>query len=123
MTTIETTEGKLALTIHGLDVILAFTHRLEIPLSHVVGVDVGVSDEARVRLQHSLRLPGTHVPGLITAGSYAEHGRWMFWNIKTGKNAITIRVTHEKYDSVVVDVEDPASSVAQIRSAIAAVRR
>jgi hypothetical protein len=98
-------------------------HRLEIPLSHVVGADVGVSEEVRERLQHSLRLPGTHLPGLITAGSYAEHGRWMFWNIKTRKNAITIHITHEKYDRVVVDVEDPASTVAAIRTAIGAVHR
>lgn len=43
----------------------------------------------------SLRLPGTHLPGLVTAGSHAERGRWMFWNSKTGKNAITIRIEHE----------------------------
>lgn len=120
MTSIETTHETLALTVHGVDVILAFKHRLEIPLSHVVGAEVGVSDEVAERLAHSLRLPGTHVPSLITAGSYSEHGRWMFWNIKSGDNAITIRITHEKYDALVVDVADPAATVEQIRTALAA---
>ncbi|MCU1282060.1 MAG: hypothetical protein JWM53_5606 [bacterium] len=121
MTTIEMTHDKLVLTVKGFDVILALKHHLEIPLAHVLGAEVGVSDEVRARLSHSLRLPGTHLPGLITAGSYAEHGRWMFWDIRNGDQAITIRIAHEKYDRVVVDVEDPASAVAAITTALAAV--
>jgi hypothetical protein len=123
MTSVETTHEKLILTVHGFDVILALKHRLEIPLSHVAGADLGVSDEMRERLRHSLRLPGTHLPGIITAGSYAEHGRWMFWDIHHGDSAITIRLTHEKYDALVVDVADPAHTVAQIRTALGSVAR
>ncbi len=123
MTSVETTHDRLILTVHGFDVILALKHRLEIPLAHVLGAEVGVSDEVRERLRHSLRLPGTHLPGIITAGSYAEHGRWMFWDIHHGDSAITIRIAHEKYDRVVVDVEDPASSVAAITTALGATVR
>jgi hypothetical protein len=119
MTTIETTHEALVLTVKGFDVILALKHRLEIPLAHVLGAEVGVSDEVRERLRQSLRLPGTHLPGIITAGSYTEHGRWMFWDIHSGDNAITIRIAHERYDRIVVDVEDPASAVAAITAALA----
>ena len=59
MTTVETTHDKLVLTVHGFDIILALKHRLEIPLAHVLGAEVGVTDEVRERLSHSLRLPGT----------------------------------------------------------------
>jgi hypothetical protein len=123
MTTVETTHDKLVLTVHGFDVILALKHRLEVPLAHVLGAEVGVSDEVRERLSHSLRLPGTHLPGIITAGSYLEHGRWMFWNIRTGKNAVTIRIAHDKYDRIIVDVEDPASTVALVTTALAAIAK
>ncbi|MDB4970760.1 MAG: hypothetical protein JWN44_6449 [Myxococcales bacterium] len=123
MTTVETTHDKLLLTVQGFDIILALKHRLEIPLTHVLGAEVGVTDEVRERLSHSLRLPGTHLPGIITAGSYAEHGRWMFWDIRSGKSAVTIRITHEKYDRIVVDVADPASTVAAITTALAAIAR
>jgi hypothetical protein len=123
MTTVETTHDKLVLTVRGFDIILALKHHLEIPLAHVLGAEVGVTEEVRERLSHSLRLPGTHLPGIITAGSYAEHGRWMFWDIHSGKNAVTIRIAHEKYDRIVVDVEDPASTVASIKTALAAIRK
>jgi hypothetical protein len=122
MTSVESTHDKLILTVHGFDVILALKHRLEIPLQHVLGAEIGVADEVRERLRHSLRMPGTHLPGIITAGSYVEHGRWMFWDIHDGANAITIRIEHEKYDRLIVDVEDPASTVAAITTALAAVR-
>jgi hypothetical protein len=114
MTTIEILGGKLQLTVHGLDVILAFRRHLEIPLEHVRGAVVGVSPEAKVRLSHSLRIPGTSLPGVINAGSYVEDGRWMFWDIHSGERAITISVHHEHYDAIIVDVEDPVATVAKI---------
>ena len=114
MTTIEILGGKLQLTVNGLDVILAFRRHLEIPLEHVRGAVVGITPEAKARLVDSLRIPGTHLPGVITAGSYVEHGRWMFWDVHSGEHAITIAIAHEHYDAIIVDVEDPAATVAKI---------
>lgn len=119
MTSVEIKQGKLLLTVKGFDVILALKHHLEIPLQHVLGAEAGVSEEARERLRHSLKLPGTHLPGIITAGSYAEHDRWMFWDVHSGEKAVTIQIAHEKYDRLVIDVEDPAATVAQIQKAVA----
>jgi hypothetical protein len=121
MTTIDATHEKLVLTVRGFDVVLALKHTLEIPLEHVLGAEVGIADELRRRLWHSLKLPGSRIPGVITAGSYWTHEGWMFWDVHgSGEHAITIAIAHEKYDRVVVDVEDPASAVAAIRTALAA---
>jgi hypothetical protein len=116
MTTIELTEDKLRLTVRGFDVVLAFKKHLEVPLRHVKGAEVGVAPEARERLSHSLRIPGTRLPGIVTAGSYYELGRWMFWDVHSGDNAITIWIEHERYDAIVVDVEEPANVVASINT-------
>lgn len=114
MTTIELTDDKLELTVRGFDVVLALKKHLSIPLAHVTRVEAGVAAEAREQLRHSLRMPGTYLPGIVTAGSYVEHGRWMFWDVHSGERAITIFVEHERYDAVVVDVDDPAATVARI---------
>jgi hypothetical protein len=115
MTTLEILDGKLHLTVKGLDVILAFKRHLEIPLEHVKSAVVGITPAAKEQLSHSLRVPGTHLPGVLTAGSYVEHGHWMFWDVHhTGEHAITIDITHERYQAIVVDVEDPAATVAKI---------
>jgi hypothetical protein len=114
MTTIEILGGKLHLTVKGIDVILAFKRHLEVPLENVRSAVVGVTAEVKARLHQSLRIPGTGIPGVITAGSYVEHGRWMFFDIHSGERAITIEVAHEHYDAIVVDVDDPAATVAKI---------
>ena len=114
MTTIDLVNDKLELTVRGFDVVLALRKHLTVPLAHVTRVEVGVASEARERLRHSLRMPGTYLPGIITAGSYREHGRWMFWDVHSGDKAVTIFIAHERYDAIVVDVEDPAGTAARI---------
>lgn len=115
MTTIELTDDKLELTVRGFDVVLALKKHLSVPLAHVTRVETGVAPGAREQLRNSLRMPGTYLPGIITAGSYVEHGRWMFWDVHDGERAITIFVEHDRYDAIVVDVDDPAATVARIR--------
>ncbi len=116
MTNIELTEDKLLLTVRGFDVILALKKHLEVALAHVKGAEVGVAPAARERLKSSLRLPGTYLPGIITAGSYREDGRWMFWDVHSGEQAITIWIEHERYDAIIVDVDEPAAAVEKIRA-------
>ena len=116
MTNIDIANDTLVLTVRGFDAVLALKKHLEIPLAHVTRAEVGVAAEARDRLHESLRLPGTYLPGIITAGSYREHGRWMFWDVHSGERAITIWIAHEKYDAIVVDVDDPATAVARINA-------
>ena len=116
MTSIDLLHDRLELTVRGFDVVLALRKHLSIPLSHVTRVEVGVAAEARERLRESLRLPGTYLPGIVTAGSYVEHGRWMFWDIHSGEQAITIFIEHERFDAIVVDVDDPAATAARIQA-------
>lgn len=120
MTEITLTDDTLTLTVRGFDVILALRHHLEIPLSHVARVELGVAAEARDHLRESLRLGGTHLPGIVTAGSYVEHGRWMFWNIHSGEHAITLWLHHDRFDAIVVDVADPPAEVSRITARLSA---
>ena len=122
MTEIALTADKLTLIVHGFDVVLALKKQLEIPLAHVERVEGGVAPEAEARLRHSLRMPGTYLPGLVTAGSYVEDGRWMFWNIHKGERAITIWLRHDRFDALVVDVQDPTAEVARISAALRSAR-
>ena len=119
MTKLEIIGDKLSLTIEGIDVILSFKKHLEVPLRHVTGVELGVTKEAQARLEESIRLPGAYMPGIAIAGRFYRHGNWIFWNIHKGERAITIALEHEGYVSLVVEVEDPAKAVADIRAALA----
>lgn len=120
MTEIELTEHELVLHIQGIDQILSFRKRIEAPLGHVVRADVGIEPEVRQALARSLRLPGAYVPGLVVAGSYLQVGErtWLFFTIHRGERAITIRLAHEHYEALVVEVENPEETVAAINAAV-----
>lgn len=72
------------------------------------------------RVMPGLRMPGTHIPYVYTAGTYYQADfRPDFWTVRNPDNAIVIQCRDgAAYDEIIVEVEDPASAVARIRAAI-----
>ncbi len=119
MATIELTPNSLIVHVTGADVLWALKSRLEVPLEHVVGA--ALDPEAQKQwgeLWKGMRLPGTHIPGVIAAGSFYQHHEWVFWDVFHPEKAVTIRLAHEHYSKLVVEVDDPAAAVAAIQQAI-----
>jgi hypothetical protein len=113
---IEITPTSLVVHINGADQFFALKSRLEVPLEHIAGVDASVP-EAR-QIWHGLRMGGTNVPGVITAGRYLQHGEWAFWDVHDPDKAIAIRLRDEHYAKLVIGVDDPAATANAIASAI-----
>ena len=84
----------------------------------MLGVDRD-PEEAR-RWFNVLRLPGTAVPWVIVAGSYYWRGEWTFYDVRLRhlERAIVIRLRDERYARLVVEVEDPNATVAQIEHSL-----
>lgn len=77
MVDLNVADGKLVVRVEGMDKLWALRSSLEIPLQHVAGVR---SDPESAREWfHGLRMPGTNIPGVITAGSFLQHGDLVFW--------------------------------------------
>ena len=121
MTKVEIVGDRLRLTVEGLDVVLAIKKSLEVPLAHVSGVELGITEQAQAQLDKSIRLPGAYMPGIAIAGRFYREGKWVFWNIHKGERAITIALHHEDYVSVVVEVAEPTQAISDIRQALAGV--
>lgn len=109
-----------ALTVHteGWDRILALKSQVTIPLEHVVSVEQDMAEASAV--YHGLRLPGTSLPGVVTAGSYLRQGEWSFWDVHDPQKAVILRLRDEHYAKVVVGVDDPDATAQQLRAALAA---
>ena len=120
MTGIELTESALRVHIRGIDQFLSFRKEIEAPLTHVAGASVGIEPEVQLSWQ-SLRLPGAALPGVVLAGSYLQFRdkTWLFYNTRRGEGAITITLAHKHYAALVVEVADPAGTVAAINAAVA----
>lgn len=109
MVDLSITDGKLILHVEGLDELWAFKSNLEIPLLHVAGVRA--DPEIAQGWFHGLKMPGTNLPGVITAGTFYQDGKRIFWDVHHAEKTIVIDLLHEKYRQLIVEVADPAAAV------------
>jgi hypothetical protein len=115
MADIEITPASLVVHIRGADQFFALASRLEVPLEHISGVEESPPEAHGV--WHGLRVGGTNLPGVITAGRFVQHGEWAFWDVHDPNQAIAIRLHDERYAKLLIGVDDPAATVAAIRTA------
>jgi hypothetical protein len=116
---IELTTDHLTVHVQRADKLWALQSQLRIPLTNVVSAK-DATEDARKWL-HGIRVGGTHVPGVISAGRFYSHGELVFWDVHEPAKAIAIVLHDERYDKLVLDVEDPEQDVVRIREALAAV--
>ena len=116
MVDLSVADGKLTLHVRGADKLWAFKSTLEIPLFHIAGVreDPDVAHGWR----HGLKMPGTNVPGVITAGTFYQDGKRIFWDVHNPANTIVIALRDERYDELIVEVADPQAAVRMIQEAM-----
>jgi hypothetical protein len=109
-------EGKLTLHVRGADKLWAFKSSLEIPLVHIGGVR---ANPATVRgWFHGIRMPGTNVPGVITAGTFYQDGKRVFWDVHQPEKTIVIDLHDERYNELIVEVDDPEEAMRLIQTAL-----
>jgi len=114
---IEITATSLVVHIRGADQLFALASRLEVPLAHISAADLSPPEAHGV--WHGLRMGGTNLPGVVTAGRFLQHGEWAFWDVHDHVRAIAIRLHDEGYAKLIIGVDDPIGVVAAIRSAVA----
>jgi len=109
--------GTLTLHVRGADKLWAFKSSLEIPLRHIAAIR---ADPAIAHgWGHGLRAPGTSVPGVITAGTFYQHGGRVFWDVHNPDNTIVIELKDEQYQQLIVEVADPQAAVETVKAALA----
>ncbi|HEY8686839.1 MAG TPA: hypothetical protein VIO57_14650 [Chloroflexota bacterium] len=59
-------------------------------------------------------MPGTHIIGVITAGTFLKDGGRVFWDVHDTDRAIAIHLRDDDYTELVVEVDDPAATIALI---------
>jgi hypothetical protein len=116
MAEIEITATSLIIHIRGADRFFAFKSQLEVPLEHIATVEAGVP-EAR-DFWHGIRVIGTELPGVITAGAFVHHGEWAFWDVHDPDKAIAIRLRDEHYAKLIIGVDGPSATTREINAAI-----
>ena len=114
-------DGVATFEVEGADKLWALRSRLQTPLAHIHGARIDT--EIAHGWWHGLRAPGTSVPGIITAGTFYQHGKRVFWDVHDPSRVVVVELADERYDELVIEVEDPAITVATIASAVGAAGR
>jgi hypothetical protein len=91
---------------------------LEIPVSHVRSVRV--DPEPARGWWHGLKMPGTNIPGVLTAGTFYQGDGWVFYDVHDPEKTIVLELEHEHYKRLVVEVEDPHAVAAMLTDALTA---
>lgn len=115
MAEIDIAGNALVIHIQGADRFFALASRLEVPLQHIAGVEVSPPDAHGV--WHGLRMGGTNLPGVITAGRFLQQGEWAFWDVHDPDKSIAIRLHDEGYAKLVIGVDDPQAAAVTINAA------
>lgn len=67
---------------------------------------------------HGVRAPGTNLPGVVVAGTFYWHGECAFSDVHHADSAVAINLRDEKYQRLIVEVDDPAATIAAINAAM-----
>jgi len=108
---------RIRFEVQGWDKLWALKSQLEIPLAHVRSARA--DPEPARGCWHGIRLPGTEIPGILTAGTFYQSDGAVFYDVHDPERTIVLELDHEQYTRLVLEVENPAGSVAMIQAAIA----
>ena len=114
MVDVSVEQGRLRLEVQGWDKMWALRSRLEIPLEHVYSVRI--DPEPARGAWHGLRLPGTEIPGLLTAGTFYQKGDWVFYDVHDPERTVVLELDHEHYKRLVIEVDDPPAVVSLLKA-------
>jgi hypothetical protein len=115
-------EGQeVVLRMRGLRRIAALRSTIRIPLHAIQAV--GIRDGAAGGMWKGWRMPGTHLPFLIVAGTYYTAGEKRFYDVRRGEPALEIEAQGADFHRVIVGVREADSAVNLIRKHLAAIDR
>ena len=112
---------RVRFEVEGWDRLWALRSQLEIPVAHIRAVRA--DPEPARGWWHGLRLPGTQIPGILTAGSFYQSDGFVFYDVHDPERTVVIELDHEHYQRLVIEVENPAAVVADLSAVIATRRR
>lgn len=111
-------DDTLQVQMKGMHKLWAMKSTLSVPLGDVLSVKHD-PDRASQAFP-GLKVPGTHIPTVYTAGTYYQSDfRPDFWLVRRPEHAIVLQCRNDAaYDEIIVEVEDPAGTVERIKRAL-----
>ena len=114
-------DDKVVLDVRGADKLWALKSSLEIPLQHILSIRADT--EIAKGWYHGIRFPGSNIPGVLTAGTFYQDGKRVFWDVHHPENAIVMELRDERYNELIVEVADPNAAVELVNARLTGSRK
>ncbi len=112
MVEIRKEDNNFVFEVKGMHKLWAFKNQLTIPADHILNAH---QDIESIKQSKGWRMPGTYVPGIITAGTYIKDNDMIFWDVCNKENSIIVELQDEEYKKLIIEVEAPEASVAMLK--------
>ncbi|MDN4036999.1 hypothetical protein [Massilia sp. YIM B02443] len=117
MPRLELTDHDLILHLSKWEALAALHHpTLRVPLTQVRGA---TEDSGFGWLSMGWRMPGTHLPFVLAAGTFLKGGDRQFVYTRRKRNTIVIELAGHEFARLVIGVEDARAETARINAAVA----
>jgi hypothetical protein len=105
------TDGTVTVSLSAIEKAEALHGDVSVPRAAVVSAQVVPDGMDEV---HGLRMPGTGLPGVIMVGTWRDKQRVTFAVCHGRRPAVVLDLAGQRYDRIVVTVENPEEVVASL---------
>jgi hypothetical protein len=116
-------DSALRVRLGGIDRLLAMKAGLDVPAERVRSVSAVERRRVPYIRKTWLRLPGTHLPGLVRHGSYGRPPTRDFWAVFRSPVVVVVEIEDWDYARLVLRCEDPQSTAVRLAAEVARARR
>lgn len=100
--------GQVVFRLKGWHIIWAMKKKIVVQKNNIVKAYAFTEHPSKVS---GVRMPGTYLPGVITAGTYLTSSGKQFWDVCKTEKSIVVELTNEKYTKIVVQVADVVTAL------------
>jgi hypothetical protein len=112
MVTIKKEDGQFIFDVKGFHKIWAFKSQIIVSTDSIASVH---QNKDVFSFWKGLKMPGTNIPYIITAGTYFKGGKKMFWDVVNEKNCIIVELKDTSYNLLILEVENPKEAMKQLK--------
>ena len=122
MSRVKIENNQLIITMQGVRKFFSLKSEVAVDLENVLGVTTGLAwkDTPRIfsREDGFDKVVGTDAHGFYFGGTFRQHGKTIFYDLKRREDAVVISLKEDNFDTLIIGVDDPEAIVALIEGAL-----
>lgn len=108
MVTIKKEDSNFIFEVNGMHKLWAFKSQITIPVDNIFSAHQNFET---IGSWKGFRIPGTHIPFVITAGTFYKSGKKIFWDVVNTDNCIIVELKDADFNQLIIEVENPTEAI------------